>query len=131
MRDNAASFNSMTATNNLLIDARSKEEYVGHPRYPRTGHVPGAVLWTWQDNVDFENAFTIKSKSKIEKLQKHISLDDKNQNIIAYCRSGHRAAQTYLTLRSMGFEKVKLYDGSMAEYSQNKQAPLVKGCTKC
>lgn len=130
-RDNLATIESMTSTNNLLIDARSKEEYIGHPRYPRTGHVPGAALWTWQDNVDFENAFTIKSKSKIEKLQKHIDLSDKKKNIITYCRSGHRAAQTYLTLRSMGFENIKLYDGSMAEYSQNKQAPLVKGCTKC
>ena len=130
-RKNLADINTLTKKNNLIIDARTKEEYIGHPRYPRTGHVPAAKLWDWQDNVNFENAFMIKKASQIMKQQKHINLKDKNQNIVAYCRSGHRAAQTYLTLRSMGFNSVKLYDASMAEYSRNKKAPLVKGCTAC
>ncbi|MDH5423545.1 MAG: rhodanese-like domain-containing protein [Gammaproteobacteria bacterium] len=115
----------------LLIDARTKDEYIGHPKYPRTGHVPAAKNWDWQNNVDFENAFVIKNSQQITAQQKHISLNNKQQNIITYCQSGHRAAQSYLTLRSMGFENIKLYDGSMAEYSQNKQAALEKGCSSC
>jgi len=130
-RNNLASIKTLTEKNNLIIDARTKEEYMGHPRYPRTGHVPAAKLWDWQDNVSFENAFMIKKAPHIIKQQKHINLKNKSKNIVAYCRSGHRAAQTYLTLRSMGFNNVKLYDGSMAEYSRNKKAPLVKGCTAC
>lgn len=130
-RDNVANINSLTSAKHLIIDARTKDEYTGYPKYPRTGHVPGAKLWDWQDNVDFENAFMIKNSKQVTKQQKHIDLNNKKQNIIAYCQSGHRAAQSYLTLRSMGFENIKLYDGSMAEYSRNKKAPLEKGCTAC
>ena len=130
-RNNLIDINSLKESKSLLIDARSKEEYIGHPKFQRTGHIPGAVLWNWQDNVDFGNSFIIKNASQIMKEQKHINLKNKKQNIITYCRSGHRASQTYLTLRSMGFENIKLYDGSMAEYSQHKKAPLEKGCIKC
>lgn len=130
-RNNLADVKTIKTTNSLLIDARSKDEYIGHPKFPRTGHIPKAVLWNWQDNVDFENSFIIKNETQIKTQQKHIDFSNKKQSIITYCRSGHRASQTYLTLRSMGFENVKLYDGSMAEYSQNKNAPLVKGCSSC
>ena len=130
-RDNLAVQSDLNKEKALLIDARTKDEYIGHPKYPRTGHIPGAVLWDWQENVDFENAFVLKTKQRISKEQKNIDLKDKNKEIIAYCRSGHRAAQTYLTLRNLGFNNVKLYDGSMAEYSRNKKAPLEKGCSVC
>lgn len=130
-RDNLATQDDLNKSNTLLIDARTKDEYIGHPKYPRTGHVPGAQLWDWQENVNFENAFVLKSEQRIIKEQKNINLKDKNKEVIAYCRSGHRAAQTYLTLRNLGFKNVKLYDGSMAEYSQNKKAPLEKGCNNC
>jgi len=130
-RDNLATQTELSKNNVTLIDARTKDEYIGHPKYPRTGHVPGALLWDWQENVDFENAFVLKTKQRIIKEQKSINLKDKNQQIIAYCRSGHRAAQTYLTLRNLGFNNIKLYDASMAEYSRDKKAPLEKGCSKC
>ena len=129
--NNRATLDTVKSSKALLIDARTKDEYVGHPKYPRTGHIPGAIHWDWQSNVDFENAFTVKRPEQVKSEQKHIELGDKNQEVITYCRSGHRAAQTYLTLRSMGFNKVKLYDGSMAEYSMNKKAPLEKGCKRC
>ena len=129
--NNLATLNTIESSKALLIDARTKDEYVGYPKYPRTGHIPGAIHWDWQSNVDFENAFMIKKPEQVKSEQKHIKLGDKNQEVITYCRSGHRAAQTYLTLRSMGFNKVKLYDGSMAEYSMNKKAPLEKGCKRC
>lgn len=129
--DNLATIEMLSNKQPLLIDARTKDEYIGHPKYPRTGHVPGAHHWDWQENVNFDNGFTVKTSAQINKQLNKINLKSKDQEVITYCRSGHRAAQTYLTLRSMGFKNVKLYDGSMAEYSQNKKAPLEKGCTKC
>lgn len=130
-RDNLATLSSLNNKPALLIDARSKDEYIGHPKYPRSGHVPGALLWDWQENVNFEQGFILKSAQQITKDQKHINLNNKQQEIIAYCQSGHRASQTYLTLRSMGYDKVKLYDGSMAEYGSDKTTPLEQGCTGC
>lgn len=130
-KDNLASLSQLTDTKAVLIDARTKDEYIGYPKYPRTGHIPNAVHWDWQDNVDFANAFTLKNSNEISKYLHRLQLEDKARPIITYCQSGHRASQTYLTLRNMGFTNVKIYDGSMAEYSKLKQLPLEKGCTKC
>lgn len=47
--------------------------------------------------------------------------------MIAYCRSGHRAARAYLTLRSLGYEDVKVYANSMNEYAAARDAPLTQG----
>ena len=131
-RNNVATIQDVQNTKDkLLIDARTKDEYIGYPKYPRTGHIPAAKNWDWQANVNFEQAFVLKQEKQIKAEQKHINLNNKQQEVIAYCQSGHRASQSYLTLRTMGFQNVKLYDGSMAEYSQNKKAALEKGCTSC
>jgi thiosulfate/3-mercaptopyruvate sulfurtransferase len=116
----------------VLLDVRSEDEYVGHPRYPRTGHIPGSLWWPWENNVDFNNAFINKDSKTVQSVLDRLGIKDKSEQLIVYCRSGHRAAQAYLTLRDLGYKNVKLYDGSMAEYSRHKNNPLEKGpCKKC
>ena len=126
-----ASFSDVTSAtktpNVILLDVRSKEEYYGNPKDRRSGHIPGAVWWPWQQAVDFENGFTQKKSSDIIKNLKSVGVIDKSSEIIVYCQSGHRASQTYMTLKNLGFSKVRLYDGSMAEYGQTPNAPLVRG----
>lgn len=111
----------------ILLDVRSKEEYVGHPKYPRSGHIPQARWWEWENAVDFAQGFTQKQQDTLLQSLAKAGIKDKNQEIITYCRSGRRAAQTYFTLRNLGFTNVKLYDGSMKEYEQIKNLPLQKG----
>lgn len=116
--------NSATAS---LLDVRSRDEFVGHPRYPRSGHIPGAKWWPWEANVDFEHGFVPRSDTVLQSELTRLGVKDKEKPVIVYCRSGHRASQSYLTLRSLGYSNVKLYDGSMAEYARNKELPLEKG----
>jgi len=116
--------NNKSAT---LLDVRSIDEYAGHPRYPRSGHVPGAKWWPWEANVDFENGFVPRSNTVLEAELAKIGVKEKDKPLIVYCRSGHRASQSYLTLRSLGYTNVKLYDGSMAEYQAQRDLPLQKG----
>ena len=40
-----------------------------------------------------------------------------SHEVVAYCRSGMRAAHTYVVLRHAGFPRVRLYDGSWQEWS--------------
>lgn len=114
----------------VLIDVRSQDEYVGHPRYPRSGHVPGAKWASWEDNVDFEKGFVPKRSELLMSKLASLGVKDKDAPVIVYCRSGHRASQSYLTLRDLGFSDVRLYDGSMAEYSRQRGLPLIKGMTE-
>ncbi|VAW97697.1 hypothetical protein MNBD_GAMMA23-599 [hydrothermal vent metagenome] len=111
----------------LLIDVRSQQEYVGNIKQRRSGHIPGARLWSWDNAVDFENQFKFKSKKILEDELKKIGLIKKEQPVILYCRSAHRATQSYLTLRYLGFKNVKVFDGSMKQYAQTADAPLTKG----
>lgn len=133
-RDNEATLSAVTEAsqkgNAVLIDVRSQEEYVGHPKYPRSGHVPGAKWASWEDNVDFEKGFVPKPSDLLLSKLGSLGVKDKDAPLIVYCRSGHRASQSYLTLRDLGFSNVRLYDGSMAEYSQQRGLPLVKGMTE-
>ena len=119
--------NSKFNNKNVLLDVRSKDEYVGHPRDPRGGHIPGAKWLEWSEAVNFENAFKLKTEPELKKQLQLIGISKLSTPITLYCRSAHRASQSYFTLRHLGFENVKIYDGSMSEYSSNRTAPLKKG----
>jgi thiosulfate/3-mercaptopyruvate sulfurtransferase len=132
---NKASHNNLNNINaimkadfsDILLDVRSEEEYKGDIRYPRSGHIPGAKSWEWLQAVDFDNGFTFKNNISIKNQLQQLGISKLNTPITVYCQSGHRASHSYFTLRNLGFTNVKLYDGSMAEYSQVKSALLTKG----
>ncbi len=110
----------------LLLDVRSEEEYAGEAKKPRTGHVPGARLWPWDMAVDFERGFVQRDAAALKKSLAQAGADP-NVPVIAYCRSGHRAARAYLMLRSLGYDNVKVYANSMNEYAAARDAPLKQG----
>jgi thiosulfate/3-mercaptopyruvate sulfurtransferase len=111
----------------VLIDARSQEEYLGDPKKHDGGHVPGAKWWEWSDSVAMDKGFVRKSDAELQQKLASLGATDKKQPVIAYCRTGHRAAQTYLTLRSLGYENVRLYANSMGEYGLYRKAKLTRG----
>lgn len=111
----------------VLLDVRTDQEYIGHPKQPRSGHVPGARWWPWDQSVDFEHGFVRRNEPAIVKSLEQVGVKDKQARIIAYCQSGHRAAQSYMVLRSLGYENVKIYTNSMNEYAAIKSAPLKRG----
>ena len=115
------------AKDTLLIDVRSKEEYIGNVKQRRSGHIPGAKLWNWDNAINFQDQFKFKTSKELTAELSNIGLNKKNQSVILYCRSAHRASQSYVTLRTLGFIKVKIYDGSMNEYGITANAPLTKG----
>jgi len=129
-RDNEASLQDVrTAADKKtirLLDVRTQEEYVGEPKKPRTGHVPGAQLWPWDTAVDFDHGFVPRDAAAVRQSLEHLGAG-RDQSVILYCRSGHRAAHTYLTMRALGFENVKVYTNSMNEYERHPEAPLTRG----
>ena len=116
--DLAGIVDAMTTASITLLDVRTSEEYRGIPTDPETGHIPGARLWPWEQAVDFENGFAMKDPATLRTSLNGVGIEGNESDIVLYCRSGHRAAQTYLTLRRLGFERVRLYDASMAEFAR-------------
>ena len=111
-----------------LLDVRSEAEYTGHPRILRSGHIPGARWLAWNRSLNLPDGFRLLLAERllINLVRAGVPLR-RDTPVILYCRSGHRAAQTYLILRHLGYSRVRLYDGSMAEYSRYPQLPLRKG----
>jgi thiosulfate/3-mercaptopyruvate sulfurtransferase len=109
-----------------LLDVRTNEEYIGEPKKPRTGHILGARLWPWDLAVDFERGFVRRDDASLRKMLAQAGAVP-DQPIVTYCSSGHRAAHTYMTLRALGFEDVKVYANSMNEYLLAPQAPIKQG----
>jgi thiosulfate/3-mercaptopyruvate sulfurtransferase len=48
--------------------------------------------------------------------------------MIAMCRTGHQASQTWFLLHELlGYDKVKWYDGSWQEWSRHVELPVALG----
>jgi thiosulfate/3-mercaptopyruvate sulfurtransferase len=62
-----------------------------------------------------------------EVLEKNFSsvVPDKNKELVVYCFIGQTASVDYLVGRSLGY-KMKLYDGSMQEWSRDEKMPMEK-----
>lgn len=132
-RDNLATLidvrNASKQATATLLDVRSRDEYIGDPKEARAGHIPGAKWWPWEQAIAMDNGFTFVSAPTLETNLAKLGVRDKKASLILYCRSGHRASQTYLSLRSLGFENVRVHTGSMLEYLQDKDAPLNRGAS--
>jgi len=95
----------------VLVDARTAGEY-------GAGHIPGALSVPWQDNV---SGAALKDRATVAALYDAVP---SGATVVAYCASGTRASVTWLVLRWLGFEDVRLYDGSWAEWSTLPGAPV-------
>jgi thiosulfate/3-mercaptopyruvate sulfurtransferase len=106
-----------------VVDARMKRWYDGDATgNPRDGHITGALNLPYTDMIDSMN--NIKSQ---EVLQKNFStvLPDKKKEVVTYCFIGQTACVNYLVGRSLGYN-IKVYDGSMQEWSRIPSLPMEK-----
>jgi thiosulfate/3-mercaptopyruvate sulfurtransferase len=99
-----------------FVDFRSREEFIGERSLgPDTrGHIPGAVNLVWRDLASLPDLL-LKPNDQIQRILDDAGLAHADK-IIAYCRSGPRAALGYLAMRQLGYD-VRLFDGSWAEWS--------------
>ena len=93
----------------VLVDTRAAGEYAA-------GHLPGAVSWDWLRGVPVGAWEAVRDDPALrdELVAAGITPD---KEIVTYCRSGVRAAHTYLLLRHLGYSRVRNYDGSWLEWS--------------
>ncbi len=104
-----------------IIDARSKGEYDGSiVRAAQVGHIPNAINIDWSLNVN-ENG-TFKNESELSKLYEI----PKDSEIVTYCQGAYRAANSFLALKKLGFENVKVYLGSWGEWGNHLNLPVEK-----
>lgn len=110
----------------LLVDARPADFFLGETRAPAAklpGTLPGAV------NLQFDKWFAAGSGVFVPEAQARriaaASPVEPNRETVSFCNTGHWAATNWFALSEvLGQKNVKLYPGSMVEWSRDPSLPM-------
>lgn len=111
-------------SNAALVDSRTEAFYQGKARAPAAkvaGTLPGAQL------LDFNQWFVPGSSQFVDSAKaQQVAAQLKHQpgqEVVAFCNTGHLAATEWFALSEVaGLPNVKLYAGSMVDWTQSQEA---------
>lgn len=105
-----------------VIDALSADNFNGiDPGYgPRRGHITGATNVPYLSLVDGETAAFWPA----EVLEQRLAAIDRDRPIISYCGGAIAATVVAFALALTGQTGVRVYDGSLMEWSRDDSLPM-------
>ena len=127
--EQAELLNIFSAPSVQLWDTRRAAEFRGEEETGnlRPGHIPGACNLSWTDLLTEAPhpgaARFFKPQDELRQTISDLGLQH-NKIIIPYCQNGIRAAFGLFVLHLLGFEQLRLYDGSMFEWANCEETPL-------
>jgi thiosulfate/3-mercaptopyruvate sulfurtransferase len=113
---------TLNSSSGLVVDARMKVYFDGEPTgNPRDGHITGAKNIPYTEMVNETNYF--KSTDDLKSYFNPVASPDKE--LVTYCFIGQTASVVYMAGRILGYN-MKLYDGSLQEWSRIAELPMEK-----
>ncbi|MGO1749037.1 MAG: sulfurtransferase [Marinobacter sp.] len=110
-----------------LVDARPSDYFRGENQSPDAkapGTIPGSRSLPHAGFLGEQNAVWYLNEESITAQVNQAELNP-GARTIAFCNTGHWAATDWFVLSELaGFKEVALYDGSMAEWSQDSSRPM-------
>jgi thiosulfate/3-mercaptopyruvate sulfurtransferase len=110
-----------------LIDARPTAQYVGeakHPKAKKAGHIPGAPNLYGGKLLD---GAMVKDADAIRALFAEVGVEA-GDDVITYCNGGFYCSAVWFAGHELaGIEKMRVYDGSMMDWTQVETRPVVAG----
>lgn len=118
---------ALTDSSAQLIDNRTLDLYLGTHKKSyvyKKGHIPGAKVLPHDLLTTNSVPSRFLSNGKLRKITNALNIDE-GKNTITYCNSGHLASGGWFILSELlGNHNVKLYDGSMHEWTIKEQRPV-------
>jgi thiosulfate/3-mercaptopyruvate sulfurtransferase len=112
----------------IIVDTRMPEFFFGlskipivarEGRFPQSVNLPSAWIFTK------EGAF--KPKEELDAMAVGVLGKDKSKEIITYCDTGRLCSGWWFVLSEvLGYQNVRIYDGSTQEWAADASAPMVK-----
>ncbi|MFH1933054.1 MAG: sulfurtransferase [Pseudomonadota bacterium] len=128
----------------VLVDCLPFEQYNGSVSNAwgvRKGHIPGAVCLPYlATGMGMEKAYSNEARMEavnsdhplhflpIEELRAlftHLGVGS-GKRVITYCGKGYASCNVFLALKLIGFRDATVYDGSIAEWSRDRNLPMEK-----
>ena len=115
--------------NATLVDARPASYFDGKEKASAAkayGHIPGAIHL---DSASFYDpvANRLRPKEQLEKIAARLP----SGPVVAYCNTGHWAATDWFVLSVLlGRPDVRIYDGSMVEWTADARRPVAGSRTR-
>lgn len=112
---------SFNETGPGLVDTRPPEAYLGAPgadelvvSNDRHGHLPGAIGVHWIGNI---NGRYLNDPARLARLYGSEAGLSRDDVIVVYGQGAVNPTNTWLVLRALGFEDVRLYEGGFREWA--------------
>ncbi|MHC5224919.1 sulfurtransferase [Ignatzschineria sp. LJL83] len=121
--------NALEASHNLpkiqVIDARGNARFNGEvePLDPIAGHIPSAINYPFENNLNEGGYF--KSKEDIKKDWLEFLGETPIELIVNQCGSGVSACHNLFSLYYAGLGATKLYHGSWSEWCADPSRPMI------
>lgn len=108
-----------------LVDARAGERFRGEvePLDPVAGHIPGATLRCFKDNLQADGRFKPAEALRAE----FAAWGSPAADVVHQCGSGVTACHNLLAMAHAGLEGSRLYPGSWSEWCADPARPVARG----
>ncbi len=108
-----------------IIDARGEARFRGEeePLDPIAGHIPTAINYPFERNLDPTGSFKPAAKLRQEWHQFLQGIDPRT--IVNQCGSGVSACHNLFALYYAGFGPTQLYHGSWSEWCADRSRPMI------
>jgi len=113
----------LNSSSTIIVDARAKGAYDGDPvGQPRDGHIASAKNIPFLEMID-QTTYAFKPSDQLQAYFTPVASKDKE--LVAYCYIGQTASVVFMAGRILGYN-MKLYDGSIQEWSHISDLPMEK-----
>lgn len=108
-----------------VLDARAGERFRGEvePLDPVAGHIPGATLRFFKDNLGADGRFKPAEQLRAE----FAAYGTPAAQVVHQCGSGVTACHNLLAMAHAGFDGMALYPGSWSEWCSDPARPVARG----